>query len=394
MKRAALLLSVSAVASACGGAATSARVPDAAGPLAVRLVAWNPSNADVGAVRAVADAGSVVAVFADGRATVLSSGAVVATDTAHAAWVGAQTIPGADGSARWIVGVGGDGRVYYLRGMSAFEDVTARYGLAQPVRGAALLGPALVGFRLEGGDIAVADGEQVTRYAAPGAVDAFAGGGGLGAARGQGVVYVVDPRAKTSRTYAVPGVRDVALGADGRLFAETARRLYATGPAGGGDLAVVYEAAGDTLHGLVASGQNVWFADGARLGVIDGSRVTETAGGELSPDSRIAASASGDVWVVDATGTLRRYARVDATPTLAASFAGTIAPVFARACASCHMPGGPSGIDLSTPVAWQNERETIHERVIVRHTMPPEGHAISDADLAAVRAWTESAPAH
>jgi mono/diheme cytochrome c family protein len=73
-----------------------------------------------------------------------------------------------------------------------------------------------------------------------------------------------------------------------------------------------------------------------------------------------------------------------------AAFRASIAPVFARACSSCHLPSGPSGIDLSTPEAWQAERANIHDRVVVRHTMPPEGHTLSDTDLAAIRAWTES----
>ena len=59
------------------GRAPHTRAAGAVGASAVRPVDWNPARAQVGAVRAVADAGDVVAVFGDGRATVLSSRAGV-----------------------------------------------------------------------------------------------------------------------------------------------------------------------------------------------------------------------------------------------------------------------------------------------------------------------------
>ena len=39
--------------------------------------------------------------------------------------------------------------------------------------------------------------------------------------------------------------------------------------------------------------------------------------------------------------------------------------------------------------SWQNERAKIHERVVVTKTMPPQGHTISEADRAAIKAWSE-----
>ena len=63
------------------------------------------------------------------------------------------------------MGVSADGRMYRLRGLSTFEDVTDRYGLGTArVLGATTLGEGYVGFLL-GGEIAIADGAHVTRYA-------------------------------------------------------------------------------------------------------------------------------------------------------------------------------------------------------------------------------------
>jgi mono/diheme cytochrome c family protein len=374
---------VAAAAMGCG-AAPHTRAAGAVSAFAVRPVGWNPAAAPVGKVRAVADAGTVVAVFGDAGATVLSSGAVVATDRSVTDWVDAQTIRGADGSPRWIVGVDGKGRLHYLRGMSSFEDVSSRYGLdGRRVLGVAMLDSARVGFLLDG-EIAVADGHRVTRYGVS-PLDALLGGGGFGAGVGSGAVTVFDAK-MTARAFPLFGVTHAALGPDGRLYAATRRTIYASTEHG--DLTLVYDAGAETLHGLVASGDHVWFADGPELGVVDGERVAETRGVSLAADARLAPSPSGDVWVL-ASGALQRFARADPEVSLGATWSAAVAPIFARACSSCHLPGGVSGTDLSTAEAWQSERRTIHDRVVVSHTMPPEGHALSDADRAAIQAWTE-----
>jgi mono/diheme cytochrome c family protein len=366
------------------GAAPHTRGAGAVDALSVRAVIWNPGTAPVGKVSAVADAGSVVAVFGDAGAIVLSSGAVVATERAVTTWVDAQAIRGADGSARWIVGLDRQGRLHYLRGASSFEDVSSRYGMDERrVLGVAPLDGARIGFLLDG-EIAVADGHRVTRYGAP-ALTALAGGGGRGAGAGRDAVTVFDAT-MSARNFRLPGVSHVAVGADGRLYATTSRALYASTERG--DLALLYDAGAETLHGLVASGDEVWFADGAELGVVDGERVAETRGMQVARDATLAASTSGDVWVLS-SGTLQRFARAVPESTPALTWSATLAPIFARSCASCHQPGGVSGTDLSTAAAWQSEHGAILQRVVMERTMPPEGHPLSPADRAAIGAWTD-----
>jgi len=380
-----LALVVAAASALLGcGAAPHTRAAGAVSSFAVRPVAWNPAAAQVGKVSAVADVGSTVAVFGDGGATVLSSGAVVASDRSVTDWVDAQAIRGADGSPRWIVGVDGKGRIHFLHGLSSFEDVSSRYGLdGRRVLGVAMLDSTRVGFLLDQ-EIAVADGRRVTRYGAS-ALAALLGGGGYGAGVGTNAVTLFDAK-MTARTFPLPGVTFAAVGPDGRLFATTRRALYASTEHG--DLALVYDAGGETLHGLVASGDHVWFADGAELGVVDGERVAETSGVHVSPDARLASSPSGDVWVL-ASGVLQRFARAEPETALGVTWSATLAPIFARSCSSCHLPGGASGVDLSTAEGWQSERGAIHARVVQNKTMPPEGHPLLDADRAAIQAWTE-----
>jgi hypothetical protein len=379
-----------ALASAAGlalitgcGPAPHTRAAGALTPLSVRPVDWNPGRASVGPVKAVADAGNVVAVFGDSTAVVLSSGAPVATETGVKGWASAETITGADGAARWIVGVDGQGHLYYLRGLSSFDDVSARYGLdGRKVRGATMLDSSHVGFLLDQ-EIAVADGHRVTRYAT-GPLQALAGGGGRGAGLSKDTIVAFDAATLTARSFPLRDVTRVAVGVDGRLYATTPRAVYASGP--DGKLALVYAADADTVHGLAASGAHVWFADGRELGVVDGDHVAETTGAGLAPDATLAPSGSGDVWVL-AGGQLQRFTRVDPEPALAATWNTTLSPIFARVCASCHQPNGSSGTDLSTAESWESERQAIKDRVVVTKTMPPEGHPLSDADRKAIEAW-------
>jgi hypothetical protein len=366
------------------GAAPHTRAAGAVTPLSVRAVPWNPSQAQVGRVSAVADSGSIVAVFGDSGATVLGSGAVVAVDPSVKEWAGASTIVGADGSSRWIVGIDRRGRLHYLRGSSAFDDVSARYGLdGRAFRGASMLDAGRVAFLVDGG-IAVADGRSVARYdALPPLLD-IAGGGGHGAAIGAGLLVAFDPTLQATRRYAIPGVAAVAVGGDGRIYAATRRALYAAKP--DGELALVYDADGDTLHGLAASGAHVWFADGPELGVVEDDHVAETSGAHVPVDARLSPSSTGDVWVLS-NGKLDRYARAEAEPALATAWTTTLAPIFARVCSACHQPNGSSGTDLSTAQAWESERAAIRERVVLGRTMPPQGHPLSDADREAIRAW-------
>jgi mono/diheme cytochrome c family protein len=382
--RAALALVAVAALAGCG-AAPYTRASGAVATFAVRPVAWNPASAPVGRVAAVADAGSVVAVFGDTGATVLSSGAVVATDRRVTDWVDALPVPGADGSPRWIVGIDGHGHLHYLRGLSTFVDVSARYGLdGRRVLGAATFDGGRVGFLLDQQELAIADGRRVTRYGVP-ALATLLGGGGIGAGVGTDAVTVFDPT-MTARTYPLRGVTHAAVGPDGRLYASTSRAIYAATTHG--DLALVYDAGAPSLHGLVASGDHVWFADGGELGVVDSDRVAETRGVQVAPDARLASSPSGDVWVI-ASGALQRFARADPEASLGASWSATLAPIFARSCSSCHQASGVSGVDLSTAEAWQSERRAIHDRVVESKTMPPEGHPLSDADRDAIRVWAE-----
>ena len=358
-------------------------------PLVVHRVEWNVNHVPVANVRAVADDGGVVAVLTDRGASVFSAGALAATDTKAEGWTSASVIPGADGAPRWIVGVDSVGRVDYLRNLTEFETVSPRYGLeGARVRSVVALGGASVAFVLDR-ELAIADGKRVTHYAtAP--LSQVAGGGGTLVGVATDAVQVFRTTEKTGVSFPLPGVLAAAVGADGKVYAATSAALYASDGFGG--LSLVYRAA-TGIHGLVVSGTRVWFADGTELGVLDGGSVAETKGAHVAKEARLASSLSGDVWVLEGGGA-ERYQAAIASVSEQAEWAASIAPVFARACSSCHLPDGRAGVDLSTPVAWSTRRGEITQRVLVSKTMPPYGAPFSEADRAVVKAWADAHGGH
>ncbi len=391
------------LASACGGAGPYSR--DGGVPrLQTRAVDWNPTHADVGRVVAVADRGSDVVVFADGAATVLESGAVALVDRSVAKWTGAATIPAADGGAPWIVGLDDRGHLRRLRARAGFEDVSARWGLEKSrVTGAAPLGDRGAAFLLDGGlAVARGDGNVVRLGGVP--VTALAGGGGAFAGVTEGAVVRVDPATFATKSFALGDVVATAVDGAGHVYAATTDAVYAENDKG--ELTLRFRATLGPIHGLVASSGRVWFAEGPELGVLEEGRAMATTGAALPPGGRLFPSTSGDVWIV-AAGALTRVAKdtgaaaappptAPATATPASTgpsgddaWRANLQPVFARACAKCHLPGGQAGIDLSTSAGWQKHKGDVKARVLELRDMPPYGSGVtlSDADLGAIRAW-------
>ena len=48
------------------------------------------------------------------------------------------------------------------------------------------------------------------------------------------------------------------------------------------------------------------------------------------------------------------------------------------------------GTDLSTEAAWHQKSSLVRERVLVDKTMPPQGHALADADRTAIKSWLDA----
>jgi mono/diheme cytochrome c family protein len=363
--------------------------------LAVRPVPWNPANASVGTVRGVADAGDVVCVFADEGTSVFSATSFVARDDAAKGFVDGGAILASDGQARWIVGIDPKGSLWRLRGMTTFENVGARYGLSGKRFFAAVrVDAGVVGFALER-ELAVARQQETSVFPAT-TFRHLAGGGGFVAGVVQDEIDLVNTTNGSVTRFSLPGVSEAVLDGKGRLFATTKRAIYAAEL--DGSLSLLYDAATEDIHGLVVSGDRVWFADGAEIGTLAHGRVSETIGLGIARDASLKPSPSGDVWVVG-RGTLQRFEALDgdkpetalgASATNTSSWSRQIQPIFARSCSKCHLASGISGTDLSTERAWNEKKAGIRARVLTDKTMPPEGHPLTDTDRAAIRAWLDA----
>jgi hypothetical protein len=382
-----LKLSLVLVSASCGPGAHT-RAGGGVGPLSVHEVAWNPTQTAVGQVRAVAEASGVTSVFADTGVTILSAGAVVAVDRSGTDWVDAAVMPGADGSPRWIVGLSRDGRLYRLKDNSAFEEVSARYGLEdERVRVITPLGDGRVAFLLMQ-EIAIADGNQVQFFRAPQFTSLWGGAGYYAGLESMGI-SLFDDRGTQARRYVLPGLAHAALGTDARFYASTSRAIYVAAP--GGALSLAYDSQSSNVRDLVTARDTVWFADGRELGIAQTEHVLETSDHPITADAKLAPTATGDVWAISG-GVLRRFSRGSSSPDRAALWASNIAPIFARVCAACHEPGGVSGVDLSSVEAWEAERAEIHARVAETRTMPPQGHDLPAADRAVIDGWSTNTP--
>jgi hypothetical protein len=358
--------------------------PLTAEAVSVRAVDWNPSMADVGDVAAVTEIGSTAAVLGSSGATVFSGGVVIATDAAVDDWVSAAVIPAADGHGQWISGLTESGNIYRLRGQMMFEKVSDLYGLSDvDVLAMASLGGTGAVFALEG-QLAVSDGNTVTRYD----VETFtglAGRTGRAVSASDGKVRVFVAATEEGYDYELEGAEQAVFNAAGRIVVRTADSIYIE--AEDGTLALLYKGSKGPLRELASSDVRVWFIEGEELGALEADAVYVTEDAKIPEGSRLRGSTSGDVWMLD-KGDLSRYAAETGDDADRKVWEEEIQPLYMSSCTPCHSPGGSAGIELSSYGAWVARRDIIRTNVVEKKTMPPEGISFSDEDRKVIASWT------
>jgi hypothetical protein len=354
LKRALLLLA------ACGSApklpsapATTAKLP-----------------AEAGEVVAIDEVGDATIVLDRQRAFVVRGGALAASVPAPHGWRGGATIAAVDGEGQWAVGVGDDGRLYRITLAGELEDITDRFALTS-VRSVAAAGTTTA-FALPDGVAVSGDGihELRAKLATPAALAASKGRIALAGAHG---VDVWDLATRQSRTYSVTAKSIAFIG--GRL-------AIATGDAVLVERDRTLEKLPIAGSQLAAAGTRLWIA-GDALYALDGSSLRRSSV-DVPHDARLFAAAGGDAFLIT-KGTVNRVSIDSGTEDPA--WRSEVAPVFARVCAHCHLPGGDAGIDLSTAASWRADHDELVRRVLVTHTMPPAGTDLSPADLDALTQW-------
>jgi hypothetical protein len=360
----------------CAHASADVGAPDRAGVLVLAADRQAPAPAErvvLGASGAVllAEGGGFASTFADGP----RAGVRAARGASH--WIDGVEIDAFDGDGRWLLALDDHGTIQRLRGGGAVEPMNARLSVPPRVLRMRAAGDALA--VLTGDALFVADRRQVSRIdvrgrelaASRSAVAVIADAG----------VLTIDLATHGARSFAFDDPRAVALTPSGTLVVATDRAIYREN--GSGELVLRY-VAGDGVRALATEDERIWFADGARVGVLegDGARLTGALGDGLV--TQVAATAR-DVWIVQG-GKARRFARE------AEAFPPDLERIAASACVPCHRDervegGGP--FDLSTVSAFRTHRDAI-VRVLAAGTMPPAGRPLSSGDRARLLEWTRS----
>jgi mono/diheme cytochrome c family protein len=346
------------------------------------------TSVDAPKVRSIVELDGNTYVFDEVGVTVLRAGAVVGRDEL-AATATPSTILAPDGESRWV--------------MSGLERVTPdgtlapineeRLGLTTDTQWTGVYGAGKTIVATSPKAMAVSsDGHHVALYPPTDAREIAVADGQIALA-GPHAIDVWDLATAKSRSFPVANAHVGFVGTNNAYVRQTSR-LVAWTPeqlaVEGADAKLHVIATGTPIAGVAISSKRIWvLADGHVAYLDPGTTMLQPAAIGAQRVDKIFGSSSGDVWAISG-GKLARYAVTAATGAAPASWTASVAPVFARVCAHCHLPDGSSGVDLSTEALWAGERAEVRKRVVVQRTMPPAGTAMSDADRATIAAWAGS----
>lgn len=364
-------------------------------PLKLSELVWNGKMQDFGRIDAVTEIYDDTLILGEQGAVVLTSGVPLATDGSVKGWRTATVVPAADLSGEWAMAVDKDGAVRRLRNRSSMEDTSDRYGLAgTPVLELAALGAGGVAFALADG-LAVADGSTVTRY--PGAWSRLSGMDGRVAGVVDGKLRSLALPSGTATDYALGEITGVVFDAAGKLVVTTTDALYQE-DAGASPALVRRHQSAEPIRALARAGSVLWLRLGDGLAQVEGDKLrrppADSALGVLGGEARLFGSPGGALWTVQ-DGRLRLLAQDSGGGADQDLWRRSVLPMYARLCSTCHLPGGSSGIDLSTYKTWAPRRGVMDLRVLQGKPtpMPPAGAGTLTADEAAgLKAWIANVP--
>lgn len=341
-----------------------------------------PEAAALGNVRAVADIGTSFVAFGDQGAIAVTAGLVTAKDPSITAWIGAGVVPSPDDSGLWAIGIDDRGRLEHFRDVGSLEDVGARFGLGADEHATAIatLSPTSFAVAVASGLVVVDTAAKTTRRFDLGAVHALSANGTRIAAATDQEILVVEPASTRVTRHDVRGVVFTAFDSEGSLVVASLASLYRED---GTSLAVIPLPGNAPVRGLVAAGARLWIGADHDLYVLEAGALHRGTGVAVPDGAVLTSGGSADLWI--AGSALARIRKAGAA--LEQRWEREIQPIYQRVCASCHAPGGSSGIDLSTASAWEVRRPTINVRVLEQRNMPPPPKALSEDEIAVIRSW-------
>ncbi len=357
-------------------------------------VAWNGKNVDFGKISAVTEIYDDTLILSDSGANILTSGVLLASDTTMKSWGRAAVLPAADLSGSWAVGIDGSGALRRLKNRSVMEDISERYGLSgTPVTELAPMGNTGAAFAL-GSQLAVADGQTVVRM--DGAMSMLAGAPGRVAGLFEGKLRLVDSSAQSAHDFELGTPTSILFDENDKLVVATRDTLYAESDPG--VLKKIHSSAAEPIHEVARSGRTLWLHLGDSLAMLQDGKLRRAMDGDpnaaIAADTKLFGSPSGDVWTLNA-GSLRLLAEDSGGGADQDLWRRNAQPIFTRLCATCHLPGGSSGIDMSTYQTWASKRDRIIIRVLDGKPtpMPPAGAgSLTAEERAALQLWTDNKP--
>lgn len=378
-----------ALATGCG----EAQLP-AGDSFKLSELAWNSKNVDFGPISGVTEIYDDTLVLSGSGAVVLTSGVQLALDARVKSWGAVSVLPAADLSGSWAVAIDDKGSLRRLKNRSVMEDISDRYGLVGvPVRELAPMGQQGAVFALDG-QLAVADGQTVTRY--DGAYTQVAGATDRVAGIADGKVRLLDAKNKTTQDLEVGTPTALLFDENDKLVVATSDALYRE--SSDGAMQKIHSSKDAPIRGLVRAGTSMWMVLGDSLALVQDGKLRRAAEDDVNAvipaDAKLFGSSSGDLWTVS-SGKLRLLAEDSGGGADQDLWRRNVQPIFSRLCATCHLPGGSSGIDLSTYALWAARRSRMVVRVLDGKPtpMPPAGAGTLTAEeRVALKAWTDNMP--
>ena len=371
MKRAWPLLAFAA----CAGHAAS---PIAVGPTSVA-----PTSTPWHRVVDVEEVADATYVLDDSGVTVVRAGTIAATATVAGGFVGGATITALDGDGQWVVGVDTHGSIWRITSTAELRDIDAQLGVHGVHAIASSNHDGTLGLQLADGVAASLGGVDLQSARLPAL--AIAAAHGRVALLTADTVTVWQLASSQASTYAVGGARFIAFrGAD--LMVATNHELYVEHAS-----SLHRVVTNGSIDALVVSAARPWLLVGQELVTLgDDDRLHRANSSRKVDATKLFAAPNGDVWLATShspSDDLRRVGVIVASNLDSSTWRASVAPIFARVCAHCHLPGGSAGVDLSTVDSWSAERDELRDRVVVNRSMPPAGTVLSDSDRAALASW-------
>jgi len=323
----------------------------------------------------------VVVVLEGQVARIMRGGNVKAIARAPQPWLAGAVIPALDGEGRWLIGLDRGGTLWQIALDGELRSINDQLGLDRSAARSIGAFDRTFAAGFDRGIAASGDLVHMTMFESPVPTALAVARDRIAVLNKEGV-ELWDLKARTRIRFDVRAAVDVAFleGKAPRLVVMSADHVFLEKSGG------LRKLSGPSHPRSLAVSSQLWVLADDGLYTLEDDDLVHADRARLDPKTSIFRSNTGDVWVAGA-GKLRRIGRRPSDAL--GAWRTDIEPIVKRACVPCHRPGGDADFDLMSFPRWTSHHEEIQRRVIVEHSMPPNGSALSDDDRARIGRWLE-----